>query len=388
MEHARPPTELVLEGGPTCRADAWRKWERQFMIFMKASGVHKESADVQASLLINLIGPEGFDIYSTFKFIKDEDRDDIKKIIAKFNEYFTTKPNTTMARFKFFTRNQEKRENIGEYVTALRLLSQHCEFEHLEDGLIKDRIVCGVYESSLRDRLLRTDDLTLDKAVKICEANEISNEENRQIEVTKACGSGEVMTSSVAVDALFGASSVRGRGGGAGRGRASYRAPHYQRADNGDTKICDNCGYPRCESGARCPARFAKCYVCNKTGHFKKMCRGNSTLRSNNNRKVYELYEDSEEDERLYFVSTLDKVYTIHSKDTKNSKWFESLCLATNKREMSFKLDTGSDFNVLSMESFLRLGCNANDIEPKQIKAQSFCGNYLPIAGACTVMVV
>ncbi|CAG9088221.1 unnamed protein product [Plutella xylostella] len=76
MEHARPPSELSLEGGPAARADAWRKWYKQFNVFMKASGACKEPKDVQASLLVNLIGPDGYDIYSTFKFIKEEDRDD------------------------------------------------------------------------------------------------------------------------------------------------------------------------------------------------------------------------------------------------------------------------------------------------------------------------
>lgn len=387
MEHARPPTELILEGGPTCRADAWRKWQKQFMIFMKASGVHKEPADVQASLLINLIGSEGYDIYTTFKFIKDEDRDDISKIIVKFNEHFKTKPNTTMARFKFFTRNQEKGENIGEYVTALRLLSQYCEFEHLEDGLIKDRIVCGIYEVSLRDRLLRTDELTLDKAVKICEANEISSEDNKQIEVTKVSTNGDVRSSSVAVDAVFSASALRGSGEGQ-RGRASatgsYQQSQLRRRTNhvnNAAEICYNCGYPRCDNDARCPARFAKCYVCNKMGHFRKMCSMKSKLRGNS-KKVYELYED-DDDERLYFISTLEQVYTIHSKDFRHSKWCESLFFARNNMQICFKLDTGSDFNVLSMKSFINLGCDAQEIEPKQIRAQSFCGNFLSIAGTC-----
>lgn len=182
MEHARPPSELLLQGSPTERAEAWRKWLRQFRVFIKASGVHKEPIDVQASLLINLIGSEGYNIYSTFKFTKDEDRDNLDKLIELFNNYFGTKTNTTMVRFKFFTRNQEVGETIDEYVTALRLMSQRCEFEQLEEGLLRDRITCGIRDGAVRDRLLRTDELTLEKAIKICQANEISNDNGRQIE--------------------------------------------------------------------------------------------------------------------------------------------------------------------------------------------------------------
>ncbi|CAH2240988.1 jg19740 [Pararge aegeria aegeria] len=161
MEHARPPSELCLEGGPACRATACRKWRQQFFVFLKPAGVHKETTDVQASLLVNLIGSEGYDTYTTFKYTKDESRENIVTLVNKFNEHFWTKQNTTMVRFKFFTRNQEADQSVVEYVTALKILSEHCEFEHLEEGTIRDRIVYGVLDGKVRDRLLRTEELTL-----------------------------------------------------------------------------------------------------------------------------------------------------------------------------------------------------------------------------------
>ncbi|XP_069356777.1 uncharacterized protein [Maniola hyperantus] len=216
MEHARPPAELCLEGGPACRATAWRKWRQQFYVFLKAAGVHKESTDVQASLLVNLIGPEGYDIYTTFKYTKDETRENIDILVKKFNEHFGTKQNTTMVRFKFFTRNQESGESIDDYVTALKILSQHCEFEHLEEGLIRDRIVCGVLDSKVRDRLLRSEELTLQGALKICRANEMSIEEKQNIEGTKTKTDEPCASSSTSVDMIRGA-RTSGRAGAAGR---------------------------------------------------------------------------------------------------------------------------------------------------------------------------
>lgn len=66
--------------------------------------MYKENKDVQASLLINLIGADGYDIYSTFKIKVEEDTDDIVLLIQKFDEHFGTKSNTTMARFRFLIR--------------------------------------------------------------------------------------------------------------------------------------------------------------------------------------------------------------------------------------------------------------------------------------------
>ncbi|CAH2226702.1 jg3211, partial [Pararge aegeria aegeria] len=381
MEHARPPADLVLEGGPASRADAWRKWYKQFNVFLKASGVHKETKDIQASLLINLVGPDGYDIYSTFKFSKDENQDDIDVLVTKFNEYFGTKHSTTMARFRFFTRNQEVGENIDAYVTALRILSQHCEFEHLEDGLIRDRIVCGVSDNTVRDRLLRTDNLTLEKAMKICHANEVSLTEGKQIEVVKST---ESSAAGAAVDALFNARS-RARAGGGGAAVAGRLAgasgARIQCSENSpgrrfDSRLHTNSGLKCCVSCGidhvgqfQCPAKFVKCFICNRRGHFKRFC----PVKFNN--KVFEVSEEFKDD--LFYVSTLDDV-----NQNLNNKWFETLFLCKNGMAENFKLDSGSDLNVLSLKTFKKLGYSINDLKPCELRAQSFCGNYLPILGA------
>ncbi|XP_045534999.1 uncharacterized protein LOC123721191 [Papilio machaon] len=336
MEHARPPAELILQGGPAARADAWRKWYKQFQVFLKASGVHKSTKDVQSSLLVNLIGPEGYDVYTTFKFTKDEDAEDIEILVKKFNEHFGSKQNTTITRFKFFTRSQNRGESIDEYVTALKLLSQSCEFEHLEDGLIRDRIVCGVADGVVRERLLRTEDLTLAKAVKICQANEMSNEETQQIEETKG-GSAEPEpgASGLAVDAVAGAWG----NGRRGRGRGGQQRP-----------------LPAARRRSEVSPRF-----------YKKVMQLN------------ESYE-SDSDKDLYHVSTLRE----KCKDNKyGGKWYEYLILNCNGNRELFKLDTGSDLNVISIDTFKRLGCDFAILYSDNTRAQSFCGNYLTVVGAC-----
>ena len=41
--------------------------------------------------------------------------------------------------------------------------------------MIRDRLVCGIANNAVRKLLLREDDLTLTKAIHICEVNELSN---------------------------------------------------------------------------------------------------------------------------------------------------------------------------------------------------------------------
>ena len=55
--------------------------------------------------------------------------------------------------------------------------------------LIRDRIVCGIRDDSVRRRLLREADLTLEKAIDVCRANEITSSQvkmlNEEVEVHK-----------------------------------------------------------------------------------------------------------------------------------------------------------------------------------------------------------
>lgn len=381
MEHARPPPELNMEGGPVSRADAWRRWRQQFLLFIKASGVDSENSAVQASLLINLIGPEGFDVYQTFTFTKDTDKDDVNEVLKKFDSYFGTKENITLLRYKFFTRNQEEGESIQQYVTALRLISKKCAFLSLEEDLIKDRIVCGVRSATVRDRLLRHEDLTLEKAMNLCIAEETSQESGRQLNCFTVSGSECVQVNSV--------EQCRGSGGRRGRraGGPSGRAPAPRRADGRFTPVhaapCSGCGARvRCQQ-KQCPAQNATCFVCGKRGHFARVCKSgyNTNFNSGRVRHVYEIGEEeanTESDEEESF-----HISVITDNKSESGKWFEILT-CTNGEE-NFKLDTGADINVISYRRFIELGYNECDIKNTNIKLEAYSGDKIPIKGTCSM---
>ena len=54
----------------------------------------------------------------------------------------------------------------------MKARSQHCEFGDLREILIRDKIVLGVQDKKIQERLLRETDLSIDKAISICHAAE------------------------------------------------------------------------------------------------------------------------------------------------------------------------------------------------------------------------
>ena len=95
--------------------------------------------------------------------IKNATNSKLKKLWRSSSRFATpgrTK-NTIYERYVFFSRNQHSGESIDHYVTALKILASTCEFGALKESLIRTRIVFGIQDSSVRERLLRDTKLTV-----------------------------------------------------------------------------------------------------------------------------------------------------------------------------------------------------------------------------------
>ena len=79
--------------------------------------------------------------------------------------YCNPRKNITILRHQFFTYSQHEGQSFNDFVIELKKRASECECGTLADSLIKDMIVCGVADQSLRERLLRDADLTLTKAI-------------------------------------------------------------------------------------------------------------------------------------------------------------------------------------------------------------------------------
>ena len=108
-------------------------------------------------------------------------REQLRNLKQLFKAYCNPRKNLIFERHKFNTRNQDENETIDQYVTALRTLAATCEFESLHDGLIRDRIVCGIKAQTLKERMLRENDLTLQKAIDIYRAAETSRDQLKSL---------------------------------------------------------------------------------------------------------------------------------------------------------------------------------------------------------------
>ena len=101
--------------------------------------------------------------------------------MEKFNAYFKVRKNVIFERARFNKRNQLEGESIEQYITILYGHVEKCEFRDFKEELLRNRIVVGIRDKALSDRMQMDPDLTLEKVKKTMRQREAISEQGQQL---------------------------------------------------------------------------------------------------------------------------------------------------------------------------------------------------------------
>ena len=146
------------------RPEEWDRWTRRFDRFRVASGLAQKDDEVQVSTLIYAMGDQADDILRSFA-LPEEDRKNYAIVKAKFDNHFVHRRNVIFERARFNRRRQEEGESVDSFITALYTLAEHCGYGELHDEMVRDRIVVGIRNGALSEKLQLNADLTLQTAI-------------------------------------------------------------------------------------------------------------------------------------------------------------------------------------------------------------------------------
>ena len=133
-------------------------------------------------------------------------------------------------------------------MTDLKLKAQTCQFDTLMYIMFRDRLVLGIWSQRARER----DDLYLGKAVKICQAAEVTE---RQIETL----SQKLSDGDASVDYNRGSHKPKHK-------PVQTHLKHNPKTNPTNCSCCDTTHAPRA-----CPAFGKACNACGKPGHFERV---------------------------------------------------------------------------------------------------------------------
>jgi transposase InsO family protein len=352
----RPPEQMVFNEN---RAAQWMKFKQAFQCFIKATAIHKEDEDVQVACLLNLVGEDGRDIYSTFKWNTGEDREKMKDVLAKFDAYCSPLKNIVYERYRFFSRNQKDGESIDDYMTELRLIIKTCDFAScvdIEDSLLRDKLVMGCSDSSLKERLLRENNISLGKALDVAHAAEATK---RQI-VEMNSDSINVIRKNVEMNS----DSIN---------------VIQKNVHQGNEKRCSRCGRYH-KTFSQCPAQGKQCFRCKAFGHFANLCK------TSNSNKVHEISERNigGEDANSSSVSWLS-INVVSDSIKTDTRW--NIVTQIQDMKVSFKIDSGADVNVIPVSLFHCINKNnAYKLSKTQRKLRAYMNCEIPVKGVANIL--
>lgn len=338
MEVFKLPPELNLRENAV---NNWKNFKQRFEIYLEAFDNTKVSDKRKVAIFLNFIGEEALDVFNTFKLIKEKLT--LEQAFEAFEDYLKPRTNVVIERHKFLTRVQKQNEPFDDFLNDLKKLVKSCDFRDQEESLMRDRIIIAVNDEALQQRMLRNSDLTLKKATDSCRASELSKQQQRVIQTDRK------MAETIEVDVLR-------RKDSKGRSTSNQGSQRQQSSENA-VYNCKKCGYNH--KKAKCPAYGNVCNKCGKLNHFAAGCLASDKRQNVNELQYYEVND--------FYVDAIQR-------QSVSECWVEFLKIGG--KVVKFKLDSGSDCNVLPITVFNALKIpNKPKVKEANITLESYFKN-------------
>ena len=371
------PSKMEVKGDVAAN---WEFFRGQFEDYEIATGLDKRDARVRAATLRSVMGKECLQILKNLNLTNDE-QNSVNSCLDQLEAHFKPQKNVIYERFVFNTTSQEIDENFDAFLNKLRKRASTSNFGAMTDEMIRDRIVIGVRDSHLKERMLRIKDLDLNKAVELSKASEIANKQLLSL--------GKLESKPVEEHINV----VKTKTKNARQTKA--RDPSDTGTPKGKTtrswSKCFRCGQAkRHQTKDECPAIGQTCRRCKKPNHFAKVCQSapEKSVKAVEQQSDNDVESDTDDSEegcyQLQMISSLQtkgkQVHTVIKFCIKyqGEKPFTS--------QLRCQLDTGATCNVISHRDLTQL---LQDGQPplrrSKVKLKTFDGTFLRPLGETTL---
>ena len=334
--------------------DSWQRWIKRFERYRVASGLSERSEPVQISTLIYAMGEQAEDIFTSFG-LSEEEAKQYSTVQKRFQDHLVQRRNPVYERARFNQRTQQPGETVDAFVTALHSLAENCDYSELRETMIRDRLVAGLLDASLSEKLQLEPDLTLQDAIKRARNSAAIKQQQATVRV-----SANAPQATVAVNAMQSRSRPHPKHfrTNSTTSQKFHKTKKQQFNHSNPARRCGWCGrdqHPR----ECCPAKNVMCRRCSKMGHYEAVCRSTASRTTARLNEV----------DGTAFLGALDF----------DSAWTKRVHV--NGVPLSMKVDTGADVTAIPESVYRRTIRPVPKLEKTTRILRGPDGKVLPVLG-------
>lgn len=352
----------------------WARWVQRFELALE---IFNCDTGKKKKYLLHFMGAETYDLLCDRIYPKTVAELIYNEISSVLATYFDPEPNEILENYRFHLYKQKEEQSCDEFLKELRRLSAHCNFGNYLNTAIRNQFVFGLKTQALRSRLLEKKDLTLEKAIEIAKAMEISSR-----------GCLEIQEKSI-VNAIqtHGKSKKKKQGyvNAAKTHTTSNSASGTHNTSSDNSKACYRCGSKQHLANS-CSHSRSICRYCSKQGHLQSVCFKKKKEAANFVEEkgaeaftVEELCPIYEQRDTLHGIQDLLSIST-----TLRSKLIYDLIV--NDISISFEIDTGAPVTLISAADAKRWFGKVQ-LQDNDTGLQSYCYTSLEVLGYIYVRV-
>lgn len=356
----------------------WTTYLERLQMYFAANDI--DDATKKKAILLSVCGPSSYRLLRNLaqpKKLTDVSYDELIKFAS---DHYAPAPTVSVQRYLFNTRCRRSGETVAAYIAELRRISEHCNYGDTLSEMLRDRLVCGINDSTTQRRLLSEKDLTLDKAHEIAQSIETAEHNARDLDKPR-----HVDVNAVGREERYQAP------------RRSFRPPTRPPPTRlPSTRLPPTATLnrpslppspcPRCagQHWARtCPFRTAVCHACGKQGHIQRRCpsrRGVQPHREAPHKPPCDTHYvttqvgDTNDEYPLFYVSNTATPPL-------------RLVVTVDGVELPMELDTGSSASIISDRTYRTVwpARQRPRLQPSSARLRTYSGEVLPVRGSITV---
>jgi len=238
--------------------ETWDVYIERVDEYFAVNDTNEESK--KRSILLSVCGSKTYNLVCNLLAPARSSEKSYQELTELLKQHYNPRRSVIVQRFKFNSRVQQPRESIADFLVDLRRLSEHCQYQALEE-MLRDHLVCGVSNTQIQRHLLAEGELTFKQAMDIATGMELA--ERNLVDIQQRTG----QTTQLALETNKPESLV------AGLHKVYVQKPQQSRMS------CFHCGGSH-EPGT-CRWKQAVCHKC-KTRAHQEMRKPNVTNKFHN----------------------------------------------------------------------------------------------------------